>query len=785
MVIEAQGAANDELIMEAMDRHHHKEPVLEEYYLPFKAAVDNYIRSDVDMREKLSFLYCMMQGFFSRHFEEYHSSLAKLKATSDTAVQMRKIISLLDYRTVAKTLFSSYSSTADQSLHREILSTAKAIIPSVYDALNALENHSNADKAEEIFKHLTVEGYAKCVSRMLNLEDDTYKQYADVIIPLMCSEQLPYQIYKQCRRFVLDSYRKNRYSYEQRYEKFAEYLGKNFDANAPKIFSYLDILKGYDSPLPDKAAALAEITGSLDYLPHSWQDEAEKLCQYIRGERQEFQPKRNNLDASMENTSYESRLSFYNLLAKPLGINTDGKGIDSGIFSAACEQYNKHSSSNREKLTVGITLLCGYDNNQKLAKNYSMPQQDVLAYLVGTAALEANPPVYSADERMDIAANLIGFKRESDDNKLLDLFQQLVTQPVCSIECWCRNRNAINCLITDSAYIQDDCFDKLYKNVLVPCSERMSAFTDKRISQEELLEELDEFVQQIRQMTTEPPYSKLLNPVNIALKNKIQEIKTNLRRSITFEGISPDTPNPQADTVKGRLYFCIENIGSKSVSLDKCEIRCQNLTVTLEDSLNMLHPQYVIGASAECSVPCSSISLQILYEDVILCRCSVEGENISAIDTSIEINANMDLYHTNKAVKAFGRENQLEQLNVYVTEGKALVYGPSRIGKTSILDDFRNIKSNAKLINDCNPIIITFAGEAAGKDFDYEDILNTLPATDNQEEITNHIEECLLIKSITDSLEDYDRTIECKGFTQEIQQEISYIHNENVRIRNR
>ena len=87
-----------------------------------------------------------------------------------------------------------------------------------------------------------------------------------------------------------------------------------------------------------------------------------------------------------------------------------------------------------------------------------------------------------------------------------------------------------------------------------------------------------------------------------------------------------------------------------------------------------------------------SVCIEIRIHSVLICRSSTELTVSRAVLPSYAPEPTRNGYYVHFAVgdtdarKLYGREDEKEEIKYAIETGKAVIYGPSRIGKTSLMN---------------------------------------------------------------------------------------------------
>ncbi|MCD8147811.1 MAG: ATP-binding protein [Clostridiales bacterium] len=721
MVIEAGGPADASEIISVMKAHRHDDNVLEDFFLPFQQAVDAYLElPSIHAEEKKRFLYCVMMGHVSEYLSDYSETL--LTRTEEETLPMKQIISMLDYRDVSYAIYEHYDSELRAGVFQRAKGAAAALVPAAFDALRELEAFPKRFEAYSVFKCVQQETPAQCVKGMLQLNDSQYQDYHRLIDPLVCSRQFPFQMYKRFHQLVLSP--QERASLE-RYASLCDYLGEKIDRNAPTVFLYLEAMReGIEGNREGVRTRLDKI-GNDDYrLPSSWKEEADSLRQFAVGKRDEFHATTQLLDTSTGGARAKKSYHFCITLIERLAAEkvTEKLTRDALLAAWRCYRDKSGSVSESERIIAGAQVLRKPELFSKVIKGLDMSETpDKFALDLGMEVLQTKSRLpIGADDRMEIIAELADHGLNGE--VVFPQFDKLLRSDQCSIDCWCKYRNAIRRFVSETGYFSDDTFMNLYTEVLEPCAEQLDRLNALQYSVEEWYTDLEGYMATLSAMK-DSVFRRFLYS---AMERRLNGIRNGVRLSIKAE-------NLDSNITDGYVYFSIENNGNQSVVPTDFEIQVQGLRCKLEKNFEMLHPQYIIGGRAKLTAaPETDLILQVIYAGVVLSRAILRRDTIRFHGIpGVETKGN-DLYNVKRAVQVFGREQQLTQLRELITaESKALIYGPSRIGKTSILDLVRKELAAEK----GNVIAVTFAGEGSAKLSDYQEI----PENASSEEIEEHL----------------------------------------------
>ena len=226
-------------------------------------------------------------------------------------------------------------------------------------------------------------------------------------------------------------------------------------------------------------------------------------------------------------------------------------------------------------------------------------------------------------------------------------------------------------------------------------------------------------------------FSGLTSPYSMsvmrALKDEIERLTNGIRLSIEIENL---------ETTDNCVYFQIKNIGNRSVSFSS-----EGLAIVLQQENQPSVPisiQHIVGLQSgsitggvarliTSSEKIISVKLMVTYaakngtKEVV---CSTQGvihikaphapdvpaEALTAARQSVSSAVTEDQL-------LFGRDDKKELIAKSIPSGVTLIYGPSRIGKTSLMNWIRNKHA----VDKGNVLSVLIGGEnGLGKDSDYK-----------------------------------------------------------------
>lgn len=706
LLIDSSQQINDMFIVTTMKQYDHYDSMYHDTYVPFTQDVMSFVQEcHLDEQIKRAFLLSLMVGNIQLFLHKYVQSIFSL--SENERILMRNVIGHLDYREASYGFFSLF--VQEQSI--DYLTLAQALSVHLVRFLKAWQNHDAQDKElNQLLQYALSVKPAECAQNLMQLSLKTFLQYADVIVTILYARQFTFQFYRSVRKFLINN-RLNKTNMDEQIAKFA-YYGQ-YDAGTQEVYAYLSAFRYCLQDKREKAqAVLAQHTLQKD-IPAQWQNEAEKMKRYADGEDEKFVPDWGIKDSSKEMKNEEIRYSFIAILQHHLGVTE--ANLSKQELHDLYQRYQDQELSVMERLQAGISLLVN-DRHEGKKKGSSKKHQLILS--IGLDALK-NDLALSADEQLCIAAELFkgimqgGKQIKQDEEYLFDVFRKILSRDI-SLAGWIQYADDIKKYLGITHSVDD--FSRLYDEIIRPCA----AFLEPGCSNEERYEAYQTLLSKIKGFKT--IYAE---KVAAAIRREQKQIEEGIRLRITII-------NRDHMISDGYVYFQIENIGNCTASLCDGSIHIlmrqddyvqKQVTIA---GIRELQKGYVTGGRAELVLNDSlsaaevTLSLQMPGHKLIL---SADSQTLQIAAKTDEFAITKDHKYTVRFAvldsdMLFGRETLKDSLKQMISTGLAVIYGPSRIGKTSLMNWVKNDYAPSK----GNVMTLLFGGEGGfGKDRDYRE----------------------------------------------------------------
>ena len=780
------GDYDDGFILADMRQYDHYDSIYRSDYQPFRQDVLTLIRT-VPLTDgtKQDFLLALMVGQIGWFLKNHVAELAGLPM--DAKEHTAQIIQRLDYRETSASFFTLYGQDILKGSAELVLPVAQALSPRLVDAWEAFRQAASEGKdCTAILRIAQTDPPSACIKALLKLKAEVFTQYADVIAPIVFARQFSFQFYRKIREFLIRNHNNKDYL-EQILAKFdlcCRYAARS-DQTVPAVQAYLN---GLGFCLTGQRTRAQEALAGLDRagIPQAWQDEAQRMMAYLDGRQESFHPDRFDMDISQGSNLRTTGLSFVPRLQKQLNI--PAKKLRKEEWNELHARYCSGTLSSKEHFRAGVTLLTNMPHHDRSRRKEASLWEELLLE-VGLEALQSESGI-GAELQLTIASELLestagrGKAVAENFEQLLENFRRIPYRGI-SLAGWAQHGDDIQkCLgLAGTGNVED--FARLNRKILRPCALLLGADH----TNEERLEGYRHLLGQIKGFDKTEGYAR---KVGEAIQAEIDRIASGVRLSICLDD--------QKTATDGYVYYQLSNVGKKTVQLHTKALRVwfqqddylpQELEFT---GLNELQSQYVTGGRARLHLDGQSRTVSVEFwveraeDGVLLCRAKEPHLPVAPCEQEFTVNDRHGYAvqcAVNDADMLFGRDGDKDKLRDQLTRsdkvggGLAVIYGPSRIGKTSLLNWVANDYAREK----GNVIRVSFGGEGGqGDDTDYQNSFipseyAQIPYEDNQA-MSEYLLSCTVRQALSNAMGSRRRLPESACLPQNLGTSIkSILHN--------
>lgn len=747
-------------IISLMRKNGHYDDFYMTSFVPFVEIVEQFWQlDDLTSDFKTHFLFAIMVSHAEDLFLEHAQTLSLLSDKQKSVC--RQLVESLDYRYFNASLFKFFWDEIKQNDCSTCLAVSSAVSNYAFDSISAF-SEMYSDVTVGLFSKLAFEGKpAQTLTEVISADVNLLESYHAMIVPLLCSRQFVFYIYDRFRALVIkqrDSLLCVKFSY------ISNYLAELGDKLAITISAYLWTL--YYCMRNDRENAKKSLanTDIIALVPEQWKKEAQRIIEFANGESNKFKPDKSIVDGSQENRYNTIDTRF----AQRILHKVFGEDHIPSSDEEASEVYDSYLSSEElwDKAKKGLIVLV-WLSKHRANTNTEFPTLNHLAIDVGLQIIKQESG-FSMKERFLVATSLYKNRSIYSQHEYSAQYEELkqgflvLVNGYPSISIWVKYSAIIEDLLKESQLLLD--FSDLRTRILDKCSDLMSldvAYVDKDDRYSELLSS----------------FAGLTSVYSMSVKKAIQEELKNLGDGIRLDIIIEDHRISDA-----HIYFQIKNIGHRAVSFTNDSIYVvlqQSNQLDVEINIENIRELQCSLMTGGCAKVILSPNDREVSANICVYRTNIEGNRelvcsdggtfsvITSEDMVVPVEAK---YNVTSAVSdeamLFGRDYQKELLTKSIPQGVTLIYGPSRIGKTSLMNWVRN-----KLAFDLGNIITIICGgeNGLGKESDYvrniSDRSIPIPFDDDY-----GMSQYLLIDTIVFGLTQRDRL--CKPSSKQVPQDL-------------
>lgn len=727
----------DEEILAVMNKYHHHEMAIRLGYDRFKGALCELAQdTGISPATKKMILYCLLTENFDLICSKEYETTPLLNDTTKKLVGV--LSSYLDFRDINLGLFNNYYYELCGGRIDRAYSLTKYLSESFTKLLGAIINDGDTATDIQIVKKYMDSTSTACVRNIIALDDDTYKQKEGLYISILGARQLAFKIFDYVRASLIRGQLK--FS-TKRYEALAEYLGSLGYESAKAQYKHILGMEYALNEDIENLRLIVSTDGAFNGIPTEWEKENDNLLRFSNGDNSDkFSPTR-SITYIGAGQSKKGKLSFVEELYELFGLETVNIEEDE-IFSELEREYNDPETDVREKIISGLRLL-------QISDKYLGDKKKSLVLDVGLL-IASKDSFASVDIKLRVIKDLFhngklsGLRKQSLYEAFLSFYRDL------SLNHWIDEKSTIADIVMASGDSDGaDEIRKLCDNIKEYAPGLSSV---DKYSSEELYEQLKQ-IGYIGQSI----YSVAIVR---AVEKKKYQIENSVRLQVAIENVIEKGHRVVDD---GYLYLCIKNIGCTSINVyEEAEIEvylsAQNgakyTPIRAEVSgIKELRPTWLTGCRVNVDKVIETLSEGDLIDAKVFIH--VNGKLVcTQSDHLIVDNPNhldempepvRNGYYVRLAVgdneedhKLYGRNDEKEDIKYAISTGKAVIFGPSRIGKSSLVNWIRHSYAKEKR----NIISILMGGEEGdGKENDYEkNIKDKSPLLyDNNSAITEYL----------------------------------------------
>ena len=665
-------------MLELMSENHHYDIYYEKFVDSFYINAIGFLKNRKDFIEDTKhMLFCLVTDQWDSYFSPFRGK--KYMVLDE---MMRFIIHHMDYREFVITCIRTWIELKEEKKKQEIREIILHIFPMANSFMNSYENLEAGRIRNSLNSFFSEINTKRSIRRTMDMmvkfvHADVFEE---IFFPLLAMSFYPWQIIY----FAGSMIGKKQHKYDiiinnyKLYKILDEYV-KISELNANECFLYLCLLQNAIKGEKEECRNYIGKLGEIPRIPVEWSDEYDKLKAFAADDTSEyFVPvvfNRKNNEAEKESIT----ASFFE---EPEITNEDPERLLE-IFKNEYFDYNSR-----------IKSLAQYIKQKETGKsNYSYNRLMFEYGLLKISCYNTNIKDY---DKFKILVELAGFwNRLNEKNK-----DELAVRIIQELE-----RLSQNLALEEWS----KCLDKFYVIFLrrqMKLDEYNVFFKNARqiiqIYQSEIatMEQLDEYRNFAKRESSETIAVNFRNSV----KNEIRRIENGTVIEAGIQNTDMTVEHPY-------IYISIQNIGKRTIEIGSLSVQVsckyENMNLLVERCAQpyfsgRLHPGEILAETYELKEQLEegkslSACLIIKNEETLIIKREIQNLRVHRIEKGMWIFPEVPRqYDTSqeafsKDVDGFGREEECQKIKQRLQKRRwFLMYGSSRVGKTSLLRYIEN-----------------------------------------------------------------------------------------------
>ncbi len=705
---------NDEYIIELMRENKHISLIYDKEYKAFKNLLNELCNSNISVNTMAALLLSVIRGTLCTVFDE-KQAFSELLCKTELHSKIKKLFEMTGYPSLAQSALYLYFNSA---VSVDLLSFCETVLPSTFNAIisyNSLYDEESKRTMRAFIDYACTEMnhkqflFSVIENKLKYYNESNYNTYKPILINIIVATVFNYNILRDLGNVV-----------RQGKNTFSSALFKDllFQMDEESVYWYLCSIQSALSNKKDEATAAFYKVGGKNKVPELWEAEYENMEKYIKGEIPKFNTLRIYNDFSTQREDVIGKTILVDIATN--SVNDDVTQIDDA--KSAMEVFVNSNSTQQERLNAGAIILSFVKNDalkfiQSISKPNGNSSGENLTYNefifeYGLLVIKSRKTLSS--KKVDVIIELFNYFEllndknrrkfeESLKNAFVNLLATVKTKDdVISYEKWIAKSTDI-IEITQNHQINFEGYD-FFLNILEKCVD-FEAKSYTSMEKIHFLESLPEgiSVQSVAKSflnAAKKELEKLQNGVMAKITTNNCEIEDdsifvlieNMPQSHVAINLSPET---------GTTKFVVSALNIRSnESIEPFEIYCsgniENIRPGQFSGEHIVLPKYVTNLWSDGDIIDISIALDV--KGIKICNNTDQGIRFKYCKEQADsgIKTPLHRYGTSSCAftednKGFGRTSDKEWLDTYIpTKGLSIIYGPSRVGKSSLLKYISN-----------------------------------------------------------------------------------------------
>lgn len=702
----------DEYIVELMRENNHIALIYDKDYKHFKTQLCKLFDGGLTVRAKITVLLSLVRGTLCPLFDDDQVLNEVINKTNIHAI-IKSLFEMTGYPSVAQSALFLYF---NGSKVKELRNFCKPMLPTVFTAFTSFEQLSSEVSKRKMCEFITYaytemnhKQFLRSVigNKFGYYDESDYQACKSILVNVIIATVFNYNLLRDLGNMV-----------RQGKTAFSDVFFKDLlvQMNEESVYNYLCAICYALNSKKDEATSAFYRVGGKKKIPELWEAEYENLSQYIKGETAIFKTTRIYNDFSAQKEEM-----IGNTILIDIATNSVSEATTLVTARSAMDVFLNRDSTPQERLNAAAIILSFVKNDalqfvQNISKTCSNDTEDKITYnefLFEYGLLVIKSRKTQPDKKVDVIIELFEYfellndknRRKFEENLRSTFINLLATakskEDVITYEQWIVKYEDIH-KIVESHDIALEGYN-FFREVLDRCVrfENTSYTVMEKIT---YLESLPDGIS-VAPITkhflnsAKKELEKLRNGVMakvFTINSEIEEdsifvVLENLFQSHVTIELSPKTAttkfvvnvvNRRSNTDMGFETCCsgnIENIRPGQIS---------------GECIRM--PQYITNMFVDGDI--IAVFITLVVNGVKVCRSTGDSTNYIYHNRKAEQGIPMppDRYNYSSCAftaenKGFGRTSDKEWLDKYIpTKGLSIIYGPSRVGKSSLLKYITN-----------------------------------------------------------------------------------------------
>lgn len=704
---------DDEYIVELMRENNHISLIYDKEYKKFKSLLSEICLFDLTLTTRKALFLSVIRGTLCPLVDEKHA-FSELLCKAELHSKIKLLFEMTGYPSVAQSALFLYFNSAKTN---DVLSFCEATLPSTYNAIVAYNNltaEEDKSRMRAFIDYACVEMNHKqfLLSVIGNkagyYEESNYQTYKPILVNVIISTVFNYNILRDFGNVV----RQGKVTFS---DEFFRDLMLQMDEES--VYWYLRAIQYALSSKREEATAAFYRVGGKEKVPELWENEFDNLSKYIKGETTKFRTLGIYNDFSAQKEAVIAKTILVDI-----ALNSVNEGVSQADARSAMDVFTNSNSTPQEKLNAGAIVLSFVKNDamqfiQYISKNTGNGSGEKITYnefIFEYGLLVIKSRRISPNKKVDVIVELFKFfellndknRRKFEENlknAFVSLFATVKSRDdVVSYEQWIERCDDIK-EIVEKHKIHFEGYD-FFLTILEKCVIFENSFYTT-MDKTHFLKSLPDGI------SVDPITKNLLT----SAKKELEKLQNGVMAKIS-------TINSEIEAES--IFVLLENIPQSLVAIDLtpnaavskfvinvfntrtketqpgfetyCSGNIENIRPGQVSGEHILLPEYITTNWDEGDIIDITIVLEV--DGIKVCSNIEQGTQFIYRKGSINtgILAPQHRYGTSSCAftednKGFGRSSDKEWLNTYIpTKGLSVVYGPSRVGKSSLLKYISN-----------------------------------------------------------------------------------------------